>query len=249
MSDFWKIAAVAAIAGVGGTGLGGTLAAVFRKESQRTISLLLSFAAGVMVSIVCFDLLTNAVAPEGGAPHVMPAIVGTLAGYIAISALNWLIRHGRVARRGVARPPLFWAGLVMAAAIALHNMPEGMVIGASFAAVTRGGLLTAAVIGAHNIPEGMAVAVPLISGGMSRFRAVAVTAGSGLPTVLGAMLGYCLGTMSPAMLTLSLSFASGAMLYVVFGELLPEALDLWHSRAPAFAAVLGMLLGMLLIYA
>ena len=67
--------------------------------------------------------------------------------------------------------------------------------------------------------------------------------------VLGAMLGYCLGTMSPAMLTLSLSFASGAMLYVVFGELLPEALDLWHSQAPAFAAVLGMLLGMLLIYA
>ena len=107
----------------------------------------------------------------------------------------------------------------------------------------------AAVIGLHNIPEGMAVAVPLISGGMPRRRAAAVTALTGAPTVLGALLGFSLGTLGPTALTLALSFASGAMLYVVFGELLPEAALLWQSKAPALAAVLGIIVGMAIVYA
>ena len=69
---------------------------------------------------------------------------------------------------------------------------------------------------------------------------------SGAPTVLGAGLGDCLGTLGPTALTLTLSFAAGAMLYVVFGELLPEAAGLWKSKFPALAAVLGILVGMLI---
>ena len=64
------------------------------------------------------------------------------------------------------------------------------------------------------------------------------------PTVLGAVVGFCLGTMGPLALTAALSFASGAMLYVVFGELLPEAAELWRSRLPALAAVVGMVVGL-----
>ena len=106
----------------------------------------------------------------------------------------------------------------------------------------------AAVIGMHNVPEGMAVAVPLIAGGMGRGRAVLTTAVTGAPTVLGAVLGYFLGTLGPATLSLCLSFASGAMLYVVFGELLPESALLWRSRLPALAAVAGILVGMGIVY-
>lgn len=107
----------------------------------------------------------------------------------------------------------------------------------------------AAVIGLHNVPEGMAVAVPLISGGMSRRWAAAAAALTGAPTVLGALLGFTLGTLGPAALALALSFASGAMLYVVFGELLPEAVLLWRSRLPALAAVAGMITGMVIVCA
>jgi len=164
---------------------------------------------------------------------------------------NHLQEHmtGRQPRSG-----LFLAGLVMAAAIALHNVPEGMVIGASFATTAneilsnRGGLIMAIVIGLHNIPEGMAVAVPLISGGMSKWRAVGITALSGSPTILGALLGFFLGTLSPTALVISLSFASGAMLYVVFGELLPESILMWKSKLPAAMVVLGMLIGLIIIY-
>ena len=107
----------------------------------------------------------------------------------------------------------------------------------------------AIVIGLHNVPEGMAVAVPLISGGMRKGKAAVLTAITGAPTVLGAILGLYLGTMGPSALSLSLSFASGAMLYVVFGELMPEAILMWRSKLPALATVIGILTGLVIIYA
>ena len=127
-----------------------------------------------------------------------------------------------------------------------------MTIGASYASDdgVMGGaaLILAVLIGLHNIPEGMAVAVPLISGGMPKWKAVLITAGSGIPTILGALLGYLLGEIGPMGLTLSLGFASGAMLYVVFGEILPQSILMYHSKLPAFSAIVGILVGMLIIF-
>ena len=127
-----------------------------------------------------------------------------------------------------------------------------MVIGASYAqdgvTASAGGLLIAIVIGLHNIPEGMSVSVPLISGGMNKAKAILLTAVTGAPTILGAMLGYTLGALGPLSLAISLSFASGAMLYVVFGELLPESILMWRSKMPAFAVLIGLLVGMIIIF-
>lgn len=226
---------VTAAAGIGGTGLGGAAACLLRRDSDRVVSLLLSFAAGVMAAVVCADLLAEALAQ--GCTGL--AAAGVLLGFGATGGLNVLL-----AARPSGEGRLVLAGAVMAAAIALHNVPEGMVIGASFAAGERGGWLMAAVIGLHNVPEGMAVAVPLAAGGERRWRAAALAALTGAPTVLGAGVGYWMGTLGPRSLAAALSFASGAMLYVVFGELLPEAAALWRSKAPALAAVVGVLVGM-----
>ena len=283
MHSIWLLVGITALAGVGGTGLGGAIACLFRKDSDKTVSLLLSFAAGVMTAVVCFDLLTEALNTNGPSANVWLVVCGVSVGFVLIALLNALIdkttnhevahideNHPRTAdsleelthanhlqehREGrQPRSGLFLAGLVMAAAIALHNVPEGMVIGASFAITAdeilsnRGGLIMALVIGLHNIPEGMAVAVPLISGGMSKIRSVAVTALSGSPTILGALMGFLIGAISPTALVISLSFASGAMLYVVFGELLPESILMWKSKLPAALAVLGLLTGLIIIY-
>ncbi len=283
MNSIWLLVGITAIAGVGGTGMGGVVACLFRKDSDKTVSLLLSFAAGVMTAVVCFDLLTEALNTGATASDVWLVIGGVTVGFVLIALLNaWIDKatnhevahidenHPRTAdsleelthanhlqEHMEGRQPrsgLFLAGLVMAAAIALHNVPEGMVIGASFATTVdqilsnRGGLIMALVIGLHNIPEGMAVAVPLISGGMSKRRAVGVTALSGSPTILGALMGFLIGAISPTALVISLSFASGAMLYVVFGELLPESILMWKSKLPAALAVLGLLTGLVIIY-
>ena len=279
----WSVIGITALAGMGGTGVGGLISCLFRKDSSKTVSLLLSFAAGVMTSVVCFDLLSEALHPDNIHTNVGLVVAGVLVGYVVIAVLNaWIDRntnhevahidenHPRTAdsleelthanhyqehREGrQPRSGLFLAGLVMAAAIALHNVPEGMVIGASFARTARetllnwGGLTMAIVIGLHNIPEGMAVAVPLISGGMPKWRSVLVTSVTGFPTILGAVLGFTVGAMGPIALTLSLSFASGAMLYVVFGELLPESILMWQSKLPAAATIIGMLTGLVIIY-
>ena len=267
-----------AIAGVLGTGLGGLVGAILQKDSNRTVSLLLSFAGGVMLAVVCFDLVVEAIETQLGIGIVIGAIAF---GVAVIFLLNHLIdtkinpevphidkNHPATAddvdelihsdhlthhlERKDNKLSLFIAGVVMACAIALHNLPEGMTIGAAYASgegsVGRAAIVLAVLIGLHNIPEGMAVSVPLISGGMGKAKAVLITALSGIPTILGALLGFALGEIGSLGLVLSLGFVSGAMLYVVFGEILPQAILMYHSKLPAFSAIIGILAGILIIF-
>ena len=275
------IVLVTAIAGIGGKGIGGIIGAVFKTNNKKIVSLLLSFAGGVMLSVVCFDLLIEAIKPNG--TDVDPislavTIAVTLGGYGIVYLLNYiidkrtshathevegehpstaddldeLIHSDHYAEHKKSNKGMFVAGLIMACAIALHNVPEGMVIGAAYVGekewLAASGLLMAITIGLHNIPEGMAVAVPLISGGMKPIYAVLITAASGLPTVIGAIIGFLIGSIGPMGLTVSLAFASGAMLYVVFGELLPESILMWRSKLPAFAVLVGILVGVLIVF-
>lgn len=285
MDTIWWVVIITAIAGIFGTGFGGLLGAVFQRDSTKIVSLLLAFAGGVMMAVVCFDLIPEAFFPEGAEEEMSLWVIltGVIFGYVIIWLLNYVIdRHTNpelghidanhpktaddldelihadhfemhVQKHQKGNSDLFIAGIVMACAIALHNMPEGMVIGASYAGdageITGGaGFIIAVVIGLHNIPEGMSVSVPLISGGMSRWKAIGITALSGIPTVIGAVVGYSLGMLSPIWLSLSLSFAGGAMLYVVFSELLPEAFLMWKSKAPGAFALIGILVGVVLVH-
>ena len=279
MGVIGTLIATTAIAGVVGTGLGGLVGALLQKDSNRIVSLLLSFAGGVMLAVVCFDLAVEAIETNAGIYTVIASIA---TGVAVIYFLNWLIdrkTNPEVPHIDANHPhthddldelihadhfrehynhqdsklALFVAGVVMACAIALHNVPEGMTIGASYASsdgvMGRAALVLAVLIGLHNIPEGMAVSVPLISGGMAKRKAVCITAASGIPTVVGAVLGYWLGEIGPLGLCMSLGFASGAMLYVVFGEILPQAIIMYRSKLPAFSAIAGILVGMLIIFA
>lgn len=288
MKIYLTIFFITALTGAGGLALGGGLAAAVRSPSDRTMSLLLRFTAGVMFSVVCFDLIADA--REGSTP--LPVLCWIMIGFLCTYLLNCWIdkrahhthshgsgheeetvrehhehhehheRHARAAHLGrdngelcaCGHHTLRTAGLVLAAAVALHNMPVGMAIGASFAGPAQAGhaghagILAALIIGLHNIPEGMSIAAPMLAGGSRPLGAVGVAALSGLPTILGALLGYGVGTMDPALLSVSLSFAAGAMLYVVFGELLPESEGLWRGRLAGLATMLGLLLGMALIF-
>lgn len=266
------------LAGIGGTGLGGVIGALFKRDSDRTASLLLSFAAGVMVAIVCFDLIVSAIDTH---TNIFIICASIASGVLIVYSLNLFIdrftnvevehidkSHPQTAddldeiihsnhlsvhiRKHDTKFALLTAGIIMACAIALHNLPEGMTIGASFAntkGVMEGSaLILSVLIGLHNIPEGMAIAVPLINGGVKRRMAVLITALSGAPTIIGALLGFWIGDIGPLGLALSLGFASGAMLYVVFGEILPQSILMYRSKLPAFFVIIGVLTGLLAIY-
>lgn len=285
MDAFLTVTLMTLIAGVGGTGLGGILGALVRTESNRIVSLLLSATSGVMISIVCFELMVESLEAaqsvfSDGAVFVV--CIAVLVGMAVVFLLNWLIdkrTEGEVPHTASSLHPkthdnieelshidhynqhlkehapkreLWVAGVVIACAIALHNIPEGMSIGASYNIDTEGGvsmaLILAVLIGLHNIPEGMAVSVPLVAGGMKRIKATLLTAASGAPVVLGAWLGYWIGDIGAIGLAASLGFASGAMLYVVFGEIIPQAVLMYRSKVPAFFVIIGMLIGMIIIY-
>lgn len=282
MNAIWWVIIITAIAGIGGTGAGGALGAVLERDSAKIVSLLLAFAGGIMLAVVMFELIPESFRPEGATEDISLWIVifGVAFGFAAIYLLNAIIDkqinpevshidqnhpataddldelihadHYRKHALEGEKHEMFVAGIVMACAIALHNIPEGMVIGASYAGdagdiVGGAGFIVAIVIGLHNIPEGMSVSVPLITGGMNKPKAIFLTAMSGATTVVGAIVGFAIGLISPIWLSLSLSFAGGAMSYVVFGELLPEAFLMWKSKAPGAMAMVGVLAGLILI--
>ena len=277
MEEIWLLIKATAIAGIGGTGLGGIIGALFKRDSKRTVSLLLSFAGGVMTSIVCFDLIVSAIDTQ---TNIFIIALGIIFGVVMVYLLNLYIdrvTNHEVRHIGKNHPvtaddldeiihsnhlsvhmkkrdtklSLFIAGLIMASAIALHNLPEGMTIGASFinnkGVMGGSALVLAILIGLHNIPEGMAISVPLINGGVKRRKAILITAVSGAPTIIGALIGYYIGDIGALGLALSLCFASGAMLYVTFGEILPQSILMYRSKLPAFSFIGGMLLGLIVI--
>ncbi len=277
MEEFILLLKVTALAGIGGTGLGGVIGALFKRDSSKTASLLLSFAAGVMTAIVCFDLILSAIETK---TNIFIISLGIIAGVVIVYLLNLFIdritnpeilhiskNHPQTAddldeiihsnhlsihlMKNDPKISLLVAGIIMACAIALHNIPEGMTIGASYAnsqGLMQGSALVLSIlIGLHNIPEGMAIAVPLINGGIKRRYATLITALSGAPTVIGGALGYWIGDLGALGLALSLSFASGAMLYVVFGEILPQSILMYRSKLPAFFVIIGMLTGLIVI--
>ena len=276
MNNVLDLVKITLIAGVCGTGVGGAIGALFKRDSKRTVSLLLSFAGGVMTSIVCFDLLDDAIKAANVYIVSLAICIGVLMVYLlnrfidnttnpevkhvnenhpaTADDLDEIIHSNHLSthiKKNDTKLSLFVAGLIMASAIALHNFPEGMTIGASFAnsdgVIETSVMALAILIGLHNIPEGMAISVPLINGGVKRRKAILITALSGLPTIIGALIGYFIGDIGDLGLALSLGFASGAMLYVTFGEILPQSILMYKSKLPAFFVIIGMIVGLIVI--
>ena len=230
------------------TSLGAAAVFVFRGEVRPGLRrALLGFAAGVMTAAAVWSLLLPAIAQSAGGPVPawLPAAAGIALGVVFLAALDSLIPRLEARRRHISA--VRKQDLLLITAITLHNIPEGMAVGLAFALAADGDALAAAAalalgIGIQNFPEGAAVALPLLQEGETRFRAflTGVLSGAvepvfGIATVLAAAL------LRPLMPWL-LSFAAGAMLYVVVEELVPQA----HSRGGTCGFVLGFLIMMVL---
>ena len=211
-------------------------------RSQRAM---LGFAAGVMTAASVWSLLLPAIeqAVEDGAfPGWLPAAAGMLLGVVFLAALDSLLPRLRRTPREDWRQ-----NTLLMTAITLHNVPEGMAVGLAFALAAEGeGLAGAAAlamgIGIQNFPEGAAISLPLRQEGFSRSRAFwGGTLSGSVEPVFGVLVVLAAGAVHPLMPWL-LSFAAGAMLYVVVEELVPQA----HSRAGTCGFVGGFLVMMVL---
>ncbi|MDR2546459.1 MAG: ZIP family metal transporter [Lachnospiraceae bacterium] len=251
-----------AIAGLAGMGIGGFISALLlKKPSANIMCWMLSFAAGIMTGIVCFSLIPEAIHISG----IWIVIVGLIVGIVVILLLNRFIDriaterdqsdltvHHTAAELYHSQPiienreKLLRSGIIMFAVIAFHNFPEGIAIGVSGSHDFYLGASLALIIFFHNLPEGMAIAAPMVAGGMNRWKAVLITSLTGLPTLIGGILGVILGSISAIATSLSLAIAGGAMLYVVFGEIIPQTIVLTKNRIATIITLSGLIVGLLL---
>ena len=249
----------------GGTGftcfmttLGSATVFLFRSRVNRQLhQLLLGFAAGVMIAASMWSLLIPAIeaAEEAGLPGWFPAAGGSVLGVLFLVTMNTLLPHLTPAFLQAPRDGSGRRSTLLVLAIAMHNIPEGMAVGISFALAARSDptLLPAAMalalgIGIQNFPEGAAISLPLRQAGMSRKKSFLIGAASGAVEPIAALFTVlAAGTVEPLMPWL-LSFAAGAMLYVVVEELIPEA-NLRHdheSRGGTCGVMAGFLIMMIL---
>lgn len=210
---------------------------------------MLGFAAGVMTAASVWSLLLPAIdqaAGDGVFPGWLPAAAGMLTGVVFLAFLDSLLPHLR--RHSPSREDDSWRqNALLMTAITLHNVPEGMAVGLAFALAAEGENLAGATalalgIGIQNFPEGAAIALPLRQEGQSRGRAFLGGMLSGVVEPVFGILVVLLAAWAQPMMPWLLSFAAGAMLYVVVEELVPQA----HSRAGTCGFVTGFLIMMVL---
>ncbi len=230
------------------TSLGAAAVFFFRGEVRPAIQrALLGFAAGVMTAAAVWSLLLPAIEQSAAknVPAWLPAAVGIALGVVFLAALDSALPHIRARRKAVSA--VRRQDLLLITAITLHNIPEGMAVGLAFALAADGESLAAAAalaigIGIQNFPEGAAVALPLLQEDEPRRRAFLTGVLSGaVEPVFGVATVLTAALLRPLMPWL-LSFAAGAMLYVVVEELVPQA----HSRGGTCGFVLGFLVMMVL---
>ena len=229
------------VAGMAGTGLGAFLGGALGKRIIRSLAFLLSAAAGVMLVVVFLDLVPEAL-EDGG---FWAGMGGLSVGMLLMLLLERRLPHAHPQDSAVSAS-FIRMGVLLALGIGLHNLPEGIAVGAGFAASEQLGRNIVLVIGIHNIPEGIAMACPMVAGGLRTRKIVLAGLLAGAPVGLGAAAGYWFGNVSEAFLAFALALAAGAMLYITCAEMLPAARNSSKNGGHVYGLLIGVGLGLLL---
>ncbi len=241
------------------TALGAASVFLTRQVSRRLLDSMLGFAAGVMIAASFWSLLAPAIemAAEMGVPKWLPPAVGFLAGGAFLWVVDKILPHlhlGQPMEAAEGLKTTWRRSVLLVTAITLHNFPEGLAVGVAFGAVAAGlpaaslaGAIALAVgIGLQNFPEGLAVAMPLRREGLSRFRSWWFGQLSGVVEPVAGVLGAAAVLLMRPILPYALSFAAGAMIYVVVEELIPESQSGQDTHMSTLGAMLGFAVMMIL---
>lgn len=241
MEELAKTTLIGLFFGTFGTTLGGIIGITFKSTSKKFLSFILALASGLMMAIVCFDLIPEAL----GITKISNTILGILAGIVIMIFCNIIVERklrGKTLSKNNVNTMLK-TGIIVSLGLAIHNFPEGLAIGSGMEASFKLGINLAVAICLHDIPEGISMAVPMKAGGASKTKIMIYIVLSGITTGIGAFFGAIVGKVSQDIIGICLSFAAGAMLYIVSGELTPEANNLYRGKMTAIGNILGILLG------
>lgn len=232
--------------GVGGaTVLGAVLGFLFRNLSRRFSDIVLSFAAGVMLAAAVIGLILPSL-ESGGKYALLIAVAGIFAGALCLNLADQLIPHlHRLmgTEREVHPDARLNKVLLFVAAIAIHNLPEGLAAGVGFGSGDpTQAMVIAGGIALQNIPEGMVIIAPMLAAGLSPAKTFLFAALTGLVEVVGTLLGFYAVHLATFILPFALAFAGGTMLYVISDEMIPETHSGGNQRGATYALLVGFCL-------
>lgn len=222
-----------------GTMTGAAIGVFIKEPSKKVIGGILALAAGLMSSIVIFDLFPHCIEVLS----ITSTIIYVCIGIIIVIILDVFISSITKKRKasGLKLAMLAMIGLM------IHNFPEGIIMGTTLVSSRMLGIKMCAIIAIHDIPEGIAVAAPLMQESFSVFKILKYVFLTTLPTVLGAWIGIFTSNISNNILGMSLAIAGGIMIYVSFFELLPEAFKYCKNKSTVYMLVIGMIIGLLMV--
>ena len=233
--------------GVGGaTVIGALIGFLLKKIPHRFNDVVLGFAAGVMLAAAVLGLIVPSL-EYGGTHGVWLTIAGIMLGALFLNVVDRLVPHmhalagvGEDHERHPESSAQLSRVLLFVAAIAIHNLPEGVAAGVSFGTGNISDAITvAAGIALQNIPEGMIIIGPMLAAGVSRRRTFMIALSTGLVEVVGTLFGYMAVNIASAILPFALAFAGGTMLYVVSDEMIPETHAHGFERGATYALLAG----------
>ena len=227
--------------GTFGTTVGGIIGSYLIMTSNKMLSFILSFASGLMMAIICFDLIPEALEIS----NILNVILGVVIGITTMIFCDIIVqrRFTYSNEKQSKEKSILKTGIIVSIGLAIHNFPEGLAIGSGFESSIKLGLSLATAICLHDIPEGISMAVPMKKGGMNKLTIIFLVVLSGITTGIGAFFGAIIGSISEQIIAMCLSFAAGAMLYIVSGELVPESNKLYNGRMSAIGNILGFIIG------
>ncbi|MGE4586870.1 MAG: ZIP family metal transporter [Mangrovibacterium sp.] len=241
------------------TALGAGMVFFFKTIHRRVLDGMLGFAAGVMIAASIWSLLNPAIdmVEAAGGIAWLPPLIGFLAGGAFLWVVDQVLPHLHLGfpREQAEGVPTSWRrSVLLVLAITLHNIPEGLAVGVAFGAVAAGlpeaslaGAIALAIgIGIQNFPEGAAVSIPLRREGMNRRKSFLYGQASGIVEPVAGVLGALAVVLMEPILPYALSFAAGAMIYVVVEELIPESQLDKHTDVATIGTMLGFAVMMML---
>jgi ZIP family zinc transporter len=226
-----------------GTLLGLLLCFITKDNGRRFKGTVLGFLGGLMLAIICFDLIPESFENS----NVYIATLGIFIGLITALLLDSGISHHNFKGLNSKKKRYLKIAFFMAIGTGIHNIPAGIALGSLLNTSYTRGIQLAIVLLLHGIPEGLTLGIYLKEGGSKILTIIFFSLFTSIPMGVGALIGGILNSTSPVIVSGSLSFAAGLILYTVCKEIIPESIGLWRGRLSAIGTVLGIIAGKVFI--